>query len=81
MSDQTDQIKADVQALQAAATAAGARIANLTDYALSLEEGAVTDEQFAALHDALTQVTDELNQAVEDSVAALPPPEPGREDA
>ena len=71
MSAQTDQIKADVEALQAASDAAATQIAAVTEYALSLEDGAVTDDQFAALHDALVAVTDQLNKAVEDSQAAL----------
>lgn len=74
MSEQTDQIKADVEALQAASAAAADQIATLTDQVLALQAGAITDDQIAALHQALSDVTAELVQAVEDSNAALRPP-------
>ena len=57
MSEQTDQIKADVEALQAATTKA-------TDYINTLEGSTVTDDQFNNLHNALVSVTDQLNAAV-----------------
>ena len=77
MSEQTDQIKADVEALQAASAAAANQIATLTDQILALQAGAITDEQIENLHLALVDVTNELVKAVEDSQAALNP-EPGR---
>ena len=60
MSEQTDQIKTDVEALQTATAAAADHIAALTNYTLALGEDTVTDEQFANLHQALVDVTDTL---------------------
>jgi hypothetical protein len=76
----TDQIKADVEALQAASAAAANQIAVLTDQVLALEAGQITDDQITNLHNALADVTSELVKAVEDSQAALgdQPPPPGR---
>jgi ABC-type uncharacterized transport system ATPase subunit len=71
MTDQTDQIKADVEALQAASAAAAAQIATLTDQVLALQEGQITDDQIANLHEALAAVTSELVAAVEQSQEAL----------
>lgn len=71
MSEQTEQIKADVEALQTASSSAVSQIHAVTEYALSLEESDVTDEQFTNLHNALVGVTADLNKAVEDSQAAL----------
>ena len=76
MSEQTDQIKADVEALQAASAAAAAQIAALTDQVLALQAGEITDDQINNLHQALADVTAELVKAVEDSQAAITP-EPG----
>ena len=71
MSDQTDQILADVAALQAASAAAANQIATLTDEVLALQAGEITDDQITNLHDALGAVTSELVTAVEQSQAAL----------
>jgi hypothetical protein len=68
---QIDQIKADVEALQAASAAAADQIAVLTDQILGLQEGQITDEQIDNLHKALAAVTAELTRAVEESQAAL----------
>jgi hypothetical protein len=67
----TDQIKADVAALQAASAAAADQIAVLTDQVLALQAGSITDDQIENLHNALAAVTSELVTAVEDSQAAL----------
>ncbi|HKV43855.1 MAG TPA: hypothetical protein VJT32_04160 [bacterium] len=69
--EQIDQIKADVEALQAAGAAAADQIAVLTDQVLALEAGTITDEQIDNLHNALAGVTRDLVKAVEDSQEAL----------
>lgn len=71
MSEQTDQIKADVEALQAASAAAADQIAVLTDQVLALQADDITDEQIDNLHNALADVTSELVTAVESSQEAL----------
>ena len=71
MSVETDQIRADVEALQAASAAAADQISDLTDQVLALQAGDISDAQLAALHEALAAVTSELVTAVEDSQAAL----------
>lgn len=74
--DPTEQIKADVAALQAASAAAADQIAALTDQVLALQAGQVTDDQVANLHSALADVTSELATAVDDSQAAVPGDQP-----
>jgi hypothetical protein len=69
--DPTEQIKADVAALQAASAAAADQIGVLTDQVLALQAGQITDDQIANLHDALAGVTSELVSAVDESQAAL----------
>lgn len=75
MSEATDQIKADVAALQAQSSIAAEQIGELTDQVLALQEGEITDEQLTNLHEALVAVTSELATAVEESDAALTPEE------
>ena len=74
--EQVDQIKDDVAALQAASAAAANQISVLTDQVLALQAGEITDDQIAALHQALADVTSELVTAVEESQAALEPGQP-----
>ena len=74
--EQVDQIKDDVAALQAASAAAANQISVLTDQVLALQAGEITDDQIAALHQALADVTSELVTAVEESQAALQPGQP-----
>jgi hypothetical protein len=71
MTNGADQIKADVAALQAASAAAADQIATLTDEILALQAGQITDDQIEALHVALSDVTSELVQAVEESESEL----------
>ena len=73
MSEQTDQIKADVEALQAASAAAADQIAALTEEVLALRAGTITDDQINNLHNALAAVTSELVTAVQQSQEALNP--------
>lgn len=75
MTDQTDQIKQDVEQLQAASAAAADQIAVLTQQVLDLQSGTITDDQIQNLHDALQAVTAELVSAVEQSQDALSPPD------
>lgn len=67
----TQQIKDDVAALQAASAAAADQIAVLTDQVLALQAGQITDDQINNLHEALAAVTSELVTAVEQSQEAL----------
>ena len=73
--EQVSQIKQDVAALQRASAAAADQIAVLTDQVLALQAGQITDDQINNLHQALSDVTSELVKAVEESQAALQPPE------
>jgi hypothetical protein len=75
--EQVDQIKSDVQALQAASAAAADQIAVLTQNILDLQAGTITDDQISNLHNALQGVTSELVTAVEQSQEALNPSERG----